>query len=803
MDSLPERPLNGLLRMAALAGVETAVRLHVRRGDDLDARDSDGMTPLMLAASRNKAAVCSLLLASGANPYLTDRSGKSALDIARAAGAMEAVAVLEPPPTPDTAAKSIESAQAGDDTDLFDLTGWVAEKDGPPPESDQALEESAKAIHEAISSHVPIDTAEDWEDFEAFLPERAVPLPKAGDEEGRTRIRRLLLRALREGGVPDRDVGAVCENEDGSPNAAGEALLVRVLGEMGAEVDERIEPEEIGGGKEENDQEAAELSGAMAFLDDLGSGRGEPLRLYVREMSRRRLLTAAEEPALAREIEDSASSALDALAQWPEGVAAVLASSERVTSGVEDAEEVSPVASESSEDGFGEFSVESKDVSLDEADGPDEPSLPASAGAFAGLVAEIARLARHAGKGGEGEKSLREALAAANLPTSFLLVLADGTSHDADGPAGRFAGALRRQAAARDRMTVSNLRLVLSMAKRYQGKGLPLDDLVQEGNIGLLRAVDRFDWRRGFRFSTYATWWIRQQITRALADKGRTIRIPVHVHDTTLRMVRESEKMEREIGRMPTAVVLAKRLSMPPKKVAALLARLEEPIPLYEPSADGITPADWLVDESAKDPAVAVETKELTAALGEALAQLELKAAEIMTLRFGLDDGEPRTLEETGEIFGLTRERIRQIESKSLKKLRHPVRSDQLRDFLDGLPPARKKPYEDDAGIDEGQQAVARSDIAISTERSECGEGKPVKARANHRTEERNRPVKNATDRAIAMAREIGVEVEDAREHGRGVLVRLNRTDDAKQRRLARTLVETGFKRWPGAGYRK
>jgi len=352
-------------------------------------------------------------------------------------------------------------------------------------------------------------------------------------------------------------------------------------------------------------------------------------------------------------------------------------------------------------------------------------------------------------------------------------------------------------------MAVSNLRLVLSMAKRYQGKGLPLDDLVQEGNIGLLRAVDRFDWRRGFRFSTYATWWIRQQITRALADKGRTIRIPVHVHDTALRMVRETEKMEREIGRMPTAMALAKRLSMPPKKVAALLARLEEPIPLDESGADGTTPADWLVDESAKDPAVAAETKELTAALGEALAQLEPKATEVMTLRFGLDDGEPRTLEETGEVFGLTRERIRQIESKSLKKLRHPIRSGQLRDFLDGLPPARKEPYEDDAGIDEGQQTGVRHDVATPTGTSKCGEGKPAKARESRRSEERNRPVQNATDRAIAMAREIGVEVEDAREHGGDVLVRLNRTNDAKQRRLARALVETGFKPWPGAGYRK
>ncbi len=684
------RPLNGLLRIAALAGVETAVRLHADRGDDLDARDADGMTPLMLAASRNKAGVCALLLASGADASLTDPSGRSALDIAKAAGASEAVSVLSlpAPKAEEAAVAEAEPLMGGEDT--FDLSGWEAEEDGPAPEGDATLAESASVLHKAISGHVPIDTAEDWEDFEAFLPETAEPLPRAGDKNGRGQIRKLLLRALREGGVPERDVGAACENEDGSPNPEGEALLVRVLGELGAEVDERIEPEEIGDNGEENDQEAAELSGAMAFLDDLGSGRAEPLRLYVKEMSRRRLLTAAEEPALAREIEDSASSALDALAQWPEGVAAVLVCPGRVMSGVEDAEEVSPTSSELPEDSTGEFGVESDDVSLDQADGPDSPPLPVSAGEFAGILAEIARLAWHAGKGGEGEKSLREALAAANLSTSFLLVLADGASHDADGPAGRFAAALQRRAAARDRMAVSNLRLVLSIAKRYQGKGLPLDDLVQEGNIGLLRAVDRFDWRRGFRFSTYATWWIRQQITRSLADKGRTIRKPVHVHDVMLRMAREANEMEREIGRMPTVVALANRLSMSPKKVAALLARLEEPVPLDEPSADEIALGDWLVDESAKDPAVSAETKELTAAMREALAQLGPKAAEILTLRFGLDDGEPRTLEQIGGIFGVTRERIRQIESKSLKTLRHSTRSDQLRNFVDGLPPARK-----------------------------------------------------------------------------------------------------------------
>lgn len=805
MNRLAVRPLNGLLRVAALAGVETAVRLHANRGDDLDARDADGMTPLMLAASRNKAGVCALLLASGADASLTNPLGRSALDIAKAAGASEAVSVLSPPApeAEDASVAETELAMAGEDG--FDLSGWEVEEDGPAPEGDATLVESAAILHKAISGHVPIDTAEDWEDFEAFLPETAEPLPRVGDEEGRRRIRRLLLRALREGSVPEREVAALCDSDDGTPNPEGEALLGLVLGELGAETDERIETEEPGDGAEESDAEADELSGALAFLDDLGSTRGEPLRIYVKEMSWRRLLTAEEEPALAREIEDGASCALDALARWPEGIAAVLAAADRVASGESDADEVSIGAEpEPSEDSAEELAAEPEDAEAESGNGDvsysEVRALPEAASEFVGRAAEIARLARHVGKGGAGEKALREALSAANLSRSFLLALANGAKPDAGGPTGSFAAAIARQASARERMAVANLRLALFIAKRYQGRGLPLDDLVQEGNIGLLKAVDRFDWRKGFRFSTYATWWIRQQVMRALADKGKTIRTPVHVHDATLRMLREVDAIERTTGRRPSAAALAETFSKTPRKMAALFACMEEPLPLYEPDGDGLTPADLLIDERAADPCAAAEIKELTEALKGALAQIEPKAAEVITLRFGLDGDEPRTLEEIGQIYGVTRERIRQIEAKSLKKLRHPSRSDMLREYVEGIPFAKAEAKEIEGEGPGGRQTEVTSDA----DRPEEEVGEMLAER--HAVEESvivKRPVQKTTDSAIAMAREIGVEVEDCRETGGDVLIRLNRTDDAKRRRLARMLIETGFKPWRGAGYRK
>lgn len=752
MDGLTERSLNQLLRMAVLAGVESAVRMHVRRGDDLDARDSNGMTPLMLAASKNKSAICALLLSSGADASLTDPSGQNALDIAKTADASEAIsvlAVLAPEPAKAKASGAEPDAPEelpGWQVDPFDLSGWEAEVDAPAPEDNGTLAGAATTVHRAISSHKPIDTAEDWEDFEAFLPERAEPLPKACDVEGRASIRRLLLRALREGSVPERDVAAVSQNDE------GESLLTLVLGDLGVETDERIEAEEPAAGPDESDDEAATLSGALSFLDELGSGRNEPLRIYVKEMSKRRLLTAEGEATLGRDIQEGAASALDALASWPEGIAAVLAAADRVRAGEADTDEISTggACEPSGEDG--DAAAEPEEAETE--DGDDTAELAPAAGEFIERATRVAALAGHAGKGGVGESALREALAAAKLTRPFLLTLANVGNTNGNEAAARFSKAVVRHATARELLTVSNLRLVLSIAKSYQGRGLPFDDLIQEGNIGLLRAVDRYDWRRGFRFSTYATWWIRQQVTRALADKGKTIRTPVHVHQKVARMLWEADGIERTTGRRPSARALAEMLSMRPERVATLLTRMDEPVPIHEPDADGIVPEDALVDTSCTDPFEAVAAKELSEILGRLVAQLEPRATEIITCRFGLDGEDPRTLEETGSIYGVTRERIRQVEAASLKKLRHPIRSAALRPYLDGT---------------------------LALEDWDSG----------------------GIDRLIASARSYGFTVEDRRHASGEVEVRLGERQDGTTRSLACSLIEAGFSQGPGMVFRK
>ena len=281
---------------------------------------------------------------------------------------------------------------------------------------------------------------------------------------------------------------------------------------------------------------------------------------------------------------------------------------------------------------------------------------------------------------GDDERQLAQAIDEGNKAAAML-------DHEIEDPAmqRRLMRTVQSGQRAKSELIQANLRLVVSIAKRYSGRGMQFLDLIQEGNLGLMRAVDKFDYTKGFKFSTYATWWIRQAITRSIADQGRTIRIPVHMVESMNRVLRTQRQMHQELEREPTLDELADRCGMPPDRVRDILRISLDPLSLDSPvgEEDDSNLADFIEDLSVEAPADIATKHMLAQAVEAALGELTEREQEIVRMRFGLDDGQARTLEDVGKEFGVTRERIRQIEAKTLAKLRHPMRSQRLKEFLE------------------------------------------------------------------------------------------------------------------------
>ncbi|MDE8743017.1 sigma-70 family RNA polymerase sigma factor [Pectobacterium polaris] len=721
MDSIV-RKLNPLLRLAAISGVEAAITFHILRGDDLDARDSSGLTPLILAAAKKNCGAVRLLLEAGANPTLVDPKGMNALAHALRANCLETVEILSEAfnmsPLGDTESEEVitddqeeispcfdkisDSQASGSEPhavcknisnppehhfelispkattryilevdspslDPFPLDaefedGWEVEVNPVAPGGDQHVAETAKNLYKAIGQYKAVDKAEDWGDTDLYLPVIKTTLNNGGEDT----LRVFFLAAIRDGIVSEESLVELCLNPDGSRNEDLERFISVAVGELGAIVDQQ-------NGATINDISLDELSfeekflldEAIEFMKDLASDHNEPFRFYSKDI-RCRLLEANEETALSREMEEAWQDVLSALAQWPEGLAVLFDYAEKVLRGEADARAFSTGPDLLLED----EATELEDACDEDGEEKEHDVGSAFVTAIAAVRSNIGDLQR-----------TKEALEAAKLTRGFLFELAERAKDDSTAKG--LVAALNRQSYARDRMIQCNLRLALSIAKKHRWSGVPMDDLIQEANIGLMKAVERYDWRRGFRFSTYATWWIRQQITRSIADKSRSVRAPVHIQDKAWKLIRERDEIELRGGYPERYIDTAKRLGMPLSKIWTLLSMFDDAVSLDEIGSNmECARVDLLVNQDALEPFRLVEQSSLCSTLSGMLEELDERSRAVILYRFGLGNIDAMTLEEVGQIFGVTRERIRQIEFKAMSKLSSEKRKEILAPFM-------------------------------------------------------------------------------------------------------------------------
>jgi len=667
----------------------------------------------MLAALKGDIEICRLLLEAGADATLVDKDGKDAVTLALGNGRSGTGAVIreylprseghtEPVGSmPNTAAEEVDEFElVSADEENLEVSKWEEEIESPAPANDDSCLYETEAVHRILTQHIPIDTAEDWSDVDITFPDLTPRRFWEDLEEGaRSRIKRIFLNGLRDGRVPSHQIESITTGNERDKDRDLIGHLLLVLGDLGVQVDDdpiaakAADMTDASDDEYENGSHRLLVDDAVTFLEDLSSAIGDPFNAYLKDIGRNQLLSREEEAALSKEMEDGLAEAISVISECEPAIVEILRVAEDICRG-----ETLPDVMIDPDVFNGSGVLDQNDATtiddlvVADSDEDEDHGLVNGdvASALATRVATIRELHRRVFTAGATDDpivlaALRNEVKSLHLSWGFTERLCDiaKQTENEGGMYQRIESGLAKASRARQEFAEANLRLVIDIARKYGKSGILLPDLIQEGNIGLLKAVGRFDYRRGFKFSTYGTWWIRQAITRAVANQARIIRLPVHMIDAINKLRRAQLQLRQELGREATSEDLAGRLEMPVARVNKMMQAAEEPIPLETLDDDEALPglSELLIDERPVSLDY-FDNEDLRRLIAEALKTLSPREAKIVQMRFGVQDGSEHTLEEIGQRFSLTRERIRQIEVKALRKLRHPSRSRRLRLFL-------------------------------------------------------------------------------------------------------------------------